>query len=90
MFRQGFTCLALLKDAEYFTSTGLSPAQARLSNRFDLSFQHHWPVPGSLATTTGISVDVFSSGYLDVSVPRVSSKPLCIQGHVPPCDNLKP
>ena len=30
-----------------------------------------WPPPLSLATTNGISVDFFSSGYLDVSVPRV-------------------
>ena len=30
------------------------------------------PFPGSLATTTGISVDVFSSSYLDVSVHWVS------------------
>ena len=30
-----------------------------------------WPLPLSLATTHGISVDVSSSGYLDVSVPRV-------------------
>ena len=29
------------------------------------------PPPLSLATTRGISVDFFSSGYLDVSVPRV-------------------
>src|SRR5690625_6522213 len=27
--------------------------------------------PRSLATTEGISIDFFSSGYLDVSVPRV-------------------
>ena len=31
-----------------------------------------WPVPLSLATTYGISVDFFSCGYLDVSVPHVS------------------
>ena len=31
-----------------------------------------WAAPRSLATTRGISVDFFSSGYLDVSVPRVS------------------
>ena len=31
----------------------------------------HWPDPISLATTQGVSVDFFSSGYLDVSVPRV-------------------
>ena len=30
-----------------------------------------WPLPRSLAATGGISVDFSSSGYLDVSVPRV-------------------
>ena len=30
-----------------------------------------WPLPFSLATTHGISFDFSSSGYLDVSVPRV-------------------
>ena len=30
-----------------------------------------WPLPLSLATTGGISVDVFSSPYLDVSVQAV-------------------
>ena len=30
-----------------------------------------WPSPRSLATTDGISVDVFSSSYLDVSVQTV-------------------
>ena len=30
-----------------------------------------WPDPRSLATTCGISVDVFSSPYLDVSVQAV-------------------
>ena len=36
-----------------------------------------WPPPRSLATTSGISVDVFSSPYLDVSVqavPRVLTR----------------
>ena len=34
--------------------------------------------PRSLATTSGVSVDFLSSGYLDVSVPRVRSlKPMC-------------
>ena len=31
-----------------------------------------WPGPRSLAATGGISVDFSSSGYLDVSVPRVA------------------
>ena len=38
-----------------------------------------WPLPRSLATTDGISVDVFSSPYLDVSVQAVPSVYLWIQ-----------
>ena len=57
------------------TRTGLSPAMARLSKRFRLSCDHHWPGPRSLATTSGVSVDILSSGYLDVSVPRVRFEP---------------
>jgi hypothetical protein len=63
MFRQDFTCPALLKDRRHFTHTGLSPAVAGLSRPFCLSYGDHWPVPLSLATTRGISVDVCSSGY---------------------------
>ncbi len=36
-------------------------------------------LPRSLAATGGISVDFFSSGYLDVSVPPVRLVNLCIQ-----------
>ena len=53
------------------TCTGLSPAMARLSRRFQLSSQKHWPGPRSLVTTSGVSVDVLSSRYLDISVPWV-------------------
>ena len=38
-----------------------------------------WPLPRSLATTYGISVDFFSSPYLDVSVQAVPHVYLCIQ-----------
>ena len=38
-----------------------------------------WPPPLSLATTCGISVDVFSSSYLDVSVQTVPFHNLWIQ-----------
>ena len=38
-----------------------------------------WPPPRSLATTYGISVDVFSSPYLDVSVQAVPHVYLLIQ-----------
>jgi hypothetical protein len=63
MFRQGFTCPALLKDPQVSTHTGLSPAMAGLSRPFCLTPTDHWPVPLSLVTTRRISVDVFSSGY---------------------------
>ena len=43
-----------------------------------------WAAPRSLVATYGISVDFFSSGYLDISVPRVRSVHLCIQCTVPP------
>ena len=79
-FRQGFTCPALLMDKRYFTCTGLSPAEACLSMQFQLYLVCHWPGPRSLATTNGVSVDVLSSGYLDVSVPRVRFKPLFDSG----------
>ena len=49
-----------------------------------------WPTPRSLATTCGISVDLFSSPYLDVSVQAVPYVYLCIQYtltdlHLPGC-----
>ena len=62
-----------------FTHTGLSPSMVRLSRLFWLFIIGRWPLPLSLATTNGISIDFFSSRYLDVSVPRVASLNLCIQ-----------
>ena len=62
------------------TRTGLSPTMARCSKRFRLSLNRHWPSPRSLATTSGVSVDVLSSGYLDVSVLRVRLKPPMYSG----------
>ena len=61
------------------THTGLSPTMARLSRRFWFLTFGHWPGPRSLATTNGVSVDVLSSGYLDVSVRRVRLRNLWIQ-----------
>ena len=44
-----------------------------------------WAVPRSLATTWGITIVFYSSGYLDVSVPRVRLLPYdriwCLQHH---------
>ena len=78
-FRQDFTCPALLMSLFRFTRTGLSPTMAQLSRWFRLCRIRRWPSPRSLATTSGVSVDVLSSGYLDVSVPRVRFLHLFIQ-----------
>ena len=64
------------------TPTGLSPTLAGFSKPFGFFLMNHWPTPLSLATTRGISVDVFSFGYLDVSVPRVCLPTLCIQAGI--------
>ena len=69
-----------------FLLTGLSPSVACLSRQFGLMStskcspttpQQHatmvWALPFSLATTWGIIIIFFSSGYLDVSVLRVGS-----------------
>lgn len=49
----------------------------------------HWPGPRSLATTSGVSVDILSCGYLDVSVPRVRLLSLWIQDKIPFEDHWK-
>ena len=55
-----------------FSNTGLSPTMAEVSNSFSYPDNYHIQAPPrSLATTCGISVDFFSSGYLDGSVLRV-------------------
>ena len=67
------------------SDTGLSPSLAGCSNAVLLSFHDPfcqseprnaripvWALPRSLAATGGIDVSFSSSGYLDVSVHRVS------------------
>ena len=44
-----------------------------------------WAAPISLATTFGIAFAFFSSGYLDVSVPRVPLAYLSIQYTIMRC-----
>ena len=66
--------------------TGLSPSLTDLSSSFgspivicrrsstpSVRRLPVWPLPSSLATTKGIEFSFFSSGYLDVSLPRVPS-----------------
>ena len=78
--------------------TGMSPSLFYLSRYVQLSIQilycspypisimeMVWAVPISLATTFGITVVFFSSGYLDVSVPRVPLAYLSIQYAITRC-----
>ena len=71
--------------------TGLSPSSVGFPTPFEyvllIDYAVHtpkvflplvWPPPLSLATTRGISVDFFSSPYLDVSVREVPHVKLCI------------
>ena len=66
--------------------TGLSPSSELLSRSFRSAIVRCrlpstpcvrrptvWPLPSSLATTKEIEFSFFSSGYLDVSLPRVPS-----------------
>lgn len=73
------------------TRTGLSPALADLPKSFRFLNAHHWPGPRSLAATKGVSVDVLSSGYLDVSIPRVCFlKAYVFSLRIPDRKNRKP
>ena len=71
-------------STQSFSLTGLSPYIAALPKAFSYRLKLHiavltpeillppvWPLPRSLATTSGISVDFSSSPYLDVSVQAV-------------------
>ena len=77
IFNQDFTCPDLL-----FVTTMCSSFKYGAITLFGRPFQtvllfdhtfDNWALSLSLATTQEISVDFFSSGYLDVSVPRVRS-----------------
>ena len=74
MFRQDFTCPALLKNNEQtLPIRGYHPLWRAFPNASGYSIHHHWPGPRSLVTTSRVSVDFLSSGYLDISVHRVRS-----------------
>ena len=94
-FRLDFSCPDVLwipLQLIYISSTGFSPSLIYLSRYFDYAafayFRGPYPItitamvwanPISLATTFGITFVFFSSGYLDVSVPRVPLIYLSIQ-----------
>ena len=87
-FRQGFTCPVLLRILAQFCQFKVRDFHSLWSTFPDRSFTSFplmqvlqpryastpvWPIPRSLAATSGISFDFSSSGYLDVSVPPVRS-----------------
>ena len=67
------------------SDTRLSLSMAGLPSPFSYTATSYnvRALPISLATTLGISVDFFSSGYLDVSVPQVRLQYLFIQYQIP-------
>ena len=72
MFRQDFTCPALLEDLkEALPIRGYHPLWRAFPDASGCLLPSHWPGPRSLVTTSRVSVDVLSSGYLDISVHRV-------------------
>ena len=79
----------------HFYPYGTITHYGRLSRLILVLTTCHWPGPRSLATTNGVSVDVLSSRYLDVSVPWVRFANLCIQlgmtlnGRVSPFGNRR-
>ena len=84
IFSQDITCPDLLDfTVDKISYTGLSPTMAALSRAFYYLQNSLRAGPRSLAATKGISVDFFSSGYLDVSVPQVCLLQLCIHCKIP-------
>ena len=81
----GYSWLSLSFVYEALTPYGVSSHTLRLDADIPYAVRTPsillsvvWPVPRSLATTKGISVDVSSSPYLDVSVQAVPFHTLCV------------
>ena len=88
MFKQDFSCPALLKDQyEILPIRGCHPLWLTFPGHSGYFQIGHWPGPRSLVTTNGVSVDVLSSGYLDISVPQVRSLAGDLNGRVSPFGN---
>ena len=74
-FHAGSASHSLCNRAEVPRPLGDAAPQPPCSNALGaLTHAGVWAVARSLAATSAISVDFFSSGYLDVSVPRVVSE----------------
>ena len=64
MFKQGFTCPVLLdRPMRSFRVLGYHQLWHDFPDASTKNISDSWAAPLSLATTRGISVDFFSSGY---------------------------
>lgn len=84
IFNQNFACSGLLLRVPSSTSMlrvrGLHPLRLTFpDNSTHINAKSRQAPPRSLAATKRISLDFFSFGYLDVSVPQVRFHTLCIQ-----------
>ena len=84
IFNQNFSCSDLLARVLSSLSTFRIRDYHPLRQTFpghstSLNNKSRQAPPRSLAATQGISIDFFSFGYLDVSVPQVRSHNLLIQ-----------
>ena len=69
IFKQDFSCPALLKGQnETLPIQGYHLLWLTFPDHSGYFQIGHWPGPRSLVTTNGVSVDVLSSSYLDISV----------------------
>jgi hypothetical protein len=97
IFKQDFSCPALLvrmlSSSLILRVRDFHPVSSAFPNcSTSINHNAYQAPPSSLAATLRISIDFFSFGYLDVSVPRVRFCNLCIQsqmtilsyGRVPP------
>ena len=84
IFNQDFSCPSLLIRVLSSNNKLRVQGYHLLSPDFPIHSTHllstsQQAIPRSLAATQGISIDFFSFGYLDVSVPQVRLITLCIQ-----------
>ena len=62
MFRQDFTCPALLESCMSSVSYGAVTHSCRPFQTVPINPHRHWPDPRSLATTDGVSLMSFPPG----------------------------
>ena len=75
MFRQDFTCPALLESLQSTVPYGAVTHIAGLSRPFRYSHHRRWPDPRSLATTDGVSLMSFPPGTEMFQFPGFASNP---------------